>query len=73
VSRFEVYTYTCDQHCIGTFVRWVQDSERTDLSLVGRPHFTNCWVKGCQITLTQVRLVKDADPANRTSAGQETK
>lgn len=56
----EVYTYTCEQHSIGTFIRRVEADEMDDLRKVLRPHFTNCWVKGCQMPLTQVRLVKDA-------------
>jgi hypothetical protein len=59
VSRFEVYTYTCDKHELGTFIREVDVEEWAELRLVSRPHFTNCWVKGCQMPLTQVRLVKE--------------
>jgi hypothetical protein len=55
----EVYTYTCAQHTLGLFVREVGAQELADLKLVGRPHFTCCWVKGCQMPLTQVRLVRD--------------
>lgn len=62
MSRFEVYTYTCKQHNIGLFVREVDAKEYAALAQTAqvRPHFTNCWVKGCQMPLTQVRLVKDA-------------
>lgn len=75
MSRFEVYTYTCSQHAIGAFVRDVLVEERNALKLVAqiRPHFTNCWVKGCQMPLSQVRIVKDGDPANAQAAGQEVK
>lgn len=71
MSRFEVYTYTCAQHPIGTFVREVGRIEQQQLARVERPHFTNCWVKGCQMPLTQVRLVKDGGTAEAYSANRE--
>jgi hypothetical protein len=63
MRQFEVYTYTCTQHDLGLFVRKVEAAERIELESVAvvRRHFTNCWVKGCQDPLTQVRLVKDGD------------
>lgn len=56
----KVYTYACQKHAIGVHVRDVDVVERAALDQVAlvKPHFTNCWVKGCQHALVTVRLVE---------------
>jgi len=74
MSRFEVYTYTCAQHSFGTFVREVDEKERAVLAdtakALAHRHFANCWVRGCQMVLTQVRLVKDGSDTYDTATAQ---
>ena len=61
MSAKEVYTYTCEKHPLGELVREVGAQERDALQDVAEvmhhAHFTNCWVKGCQLPLVQVRRV----------------
>lgn len=56
------YVYTCDAHSLGELVRRVEAEEMGGIYDLGKTlrhdHATNCWVRGCQNELTQVRLVE---------------
>lgn len=60
ISKLKVYVYSCDTHPVGSPVRRMEAPERDALArfAVVVRHATSCWVMGCQLAATQVRLAE---------------